>query len=115
MKALISGFALLTFLAGTTLPLESYGQTSTGGTTTAAPDTGTPVTSPTKKSKKSKSHAKKKSTKPSANQQSSANQQHHSLSAAKHSAIPRADPALSVWLRDRLGPGDEPDAEPGSR
>ena len=59
MKALISGFALLTFLAATTLPLESYGQTSTGSTTTAAPDTGTLVTSPTKKSKKSKSHAKR--------------------------------------------------------
>ena len=28
MKALISGFALLTFLAATTLPLESYAQTS---------------------------------------------------------------------------------------
>ena len=85
MKALISGFALLTFLAATTLPLESYGQTSTGSTTTAAPDTGTLVTSPTKKSKKSKSHAKKKSTKPCENQTSSANQRHHSMSAAKHS------------------------------
>ena len=34
MKALISGFALLTFLAATTLPLESYAQTSPGGATT---------------------------------------------------------------------------------
>ena len=53
MKALISGFALLTFVAATTLPLESYAQTSTGGATTMAPDTGTVPTSTTKKSKKS--------------------------------------------------------------
>ena len=53
MKALISGFALLTFLASTTLPLESYAQTSTGGgAATMAPDTGTAATSTTKKSKK---------------------------------------------------------------
>ena len=55
MKALISGFALLTFLAATTLPLESYAQTSTGGATTMAPDTGT---APTSTTKKSKSHRK---------------------------------------------------------
>ncbi|MBV8132211.1 MAG: hypothetical protein JO282_06840 [Alphaproteobacteria bacterium] len=86
MKALISGFALLTFLAATTLPLESYAQTSTGGTTSVAPDTGTMAPSTTKKSKKSsKSHAKKKSTKPSTSQTSSAKQQHHSMNTAKHS------------------------------
>jgi len=88
MKALISGFALLTFLAATTLPLETYAQTSTGGATSVAPDTGTAATSTTKKSKKSsKSHAKKKSTKPSTSQTSSAKQQHHSMNAAKHARL----------------------------
>jgi hypothetical protein len=86
MKALISGFALLTFVAATTPPLESYAQTSTGGATSMAPDTGTAATSTTKKSKKpSKSHARKKSTKPATNQTSSARQQHHSMNAGKHS------------------------------
>ena len=86
MKALISGFALLTFLAATTLPLESYAQTSPGGATTMAPDTGTAATSTTKKSKKSsKSHAKKKSKKSSATQTSSAKQQHHSMNMGKRS------------------------------
>jgi hypothetical protein len=87
MKALISGFALLTFLATSTLPLESYAQTSTGGApTVVAPDTGTAPTSTTKKSKKSssKTHAKKKSKKPTTTQTSSAKQQHHSMSASKH-------------------------------
>ena len=86
MKALISGFALLAFFAATTLPLESYAQTSTGGTTAMAPDTGTAAPSTTtKKSKKSsKSHAKKKSKKPSTTQTSSAKQQHHSMNAGKH-------------------------------
>jgi hypothetical protein len=85
MKALISGFALLTFFAATTLPLESYAQTSTGSAPTMAPDTGTTAPSATKKSKKSsKSHAKKKSKKPSTTQTSSAKQQHHSLNAGKH-------------------------------
>ena len=78
MKALISGFALLTFLAATTLPLESYAQTSTSGATSVAPDTGTAAPATTKKSKKSsKGHVKKKSTKPSTSQTSSAKQQHH--------------------------------------
>ena len=86
MKALISGFALLTFLAATTVPLEAYAQSSPGGATTMAPDTGTAPTSTTKKSKKSsKSHAKKKSKKTSTTQTSSAKQQHHSMNTAKHS------------------------------
>jgi hypothetical protein len=86
MKALISGFALLTFLAATTLPLESYAQTSTGGATTMAPDTGTTATSTTKKShKSSKSHAKKKSKKTPTSQTSSAKQQHHTMNTGKHS------------------------------
>ena len=89
MKALISGFALLTYLAARALPLESHAQTSTGGPTTMAPDTGTagtPATSTTKKSKKSssKTHAKKKSKKPTTTQTSSAKQQHHSMNASKH-------------------------------
>jgi hypothetical protein len=86
MKALISGFALLSFLAATTLPLESYAQTSTGGGTTMAPDTSTATTSTTKKShKSSKSHAKKKSKKAPTSQTSSAKQQHHSMNTGKHS------------------------------
>ena len=86
MKALISGFALLTFLAATGLPFEAYAQTSTGGATVGAPDTGTPAPTTTKKSKKSsKGHAKKKSTKPTTSQTSSAKQQHHSMNASKHS------------------------------
>jgi hypothetical protein len=92
MKALISGFALLTFLAASALPLESYAQTSTGSAATMAPDTGTAgtagtaATTTTKKSKKSssKTHAKKKSKKPSTTQTSSAKQQHHSMNASKH-------------------------------
>jgi len=31
MKALVSAFALLTFVAGSTLPIESYAQATTGG------------------------------------------------------------------------------------
>ena len=73
MKALISGFALLTFLAASALPLESYAQTSTGGATTMAPDTGTAAPSTTKKSKK-----------PTTTQTSSTKQQHHSMNAGKH-------------------------------
>jgi hypothetical protein len=90
MKPLISGFALLTFLAATTLPIESYAQTATSGAPTAAPDTGTAPTSSTKKSKKSsKSHAKKKTKKSSTSQTSSAKQQHHTMNtskSARHSA-----------------------------
>ena len=86
MKALISGFALLTFLAATTLPIEFYAQTATGGAPTVAPDTGTAPTSSTKKSKKSsKSHAKKKTKKSSTSQTSSAKQQHHSMNTSKSS------------------------------
>ena len=84
MKALISAFALLTFVAGTTLPIESYAQ-AMGTAPTMAPDTATstvPTTS-TKKKKSSKSHhAKKKSKKPSATQSSSVKQKNarHSVS-----------------------------------
>jgi hypothetical protein len=88
MRALISGFALLTFFAATTLPLEAYAQASpgAGGAPTMAPDTGTAATSTTKKSKKSsKSHAKKKSKKAPATQTSSAKQQHHSMNTSKRS------------------------------
>jgi hypothetical protein len=89
MKALISGFALLTFLAASALPLESNAQTSTGGAATMAPDTGTAgtaATTTTKKPKKSstKTHAKKKSKKPATTQTSSTKQQHHSMNASKH-------------------------------
>jgi len=66
MKTLFSAFALLTFVAGAALPVESYAQT-TGAGQTMAPDTSTSPapTTTTKKKKSSKSHhAKKKSKKP---------------------------------------------------
>ena len=86
MKALISSVALLTFLAATTLPTQSYAQTATGGAPTMAPDTGTAPTTTTKKSKRtSKSHVKKKSNKPSSSQTSSAKQPHDSIHTGKHS------------------------------
>jgi hypothetical protein len=72
MKTLISAFALLTFVAGTALPVEAYAQTPGTGHT-IAPDTSTstaPMTT-TKKKKSSKSHhAKKRSKKSSAGQTS---------------------------------------------
>ena len=89
MKALISGCALLAFVAAATLPLESFAQTSPGGAPTVAPDTATSTTPPastTKKSKKtSKPHAKKKSSKPTASQTSSAKQHHRSVHTASRS------------------------------
>jgi hypothetical protein len=86
MKALIPGFALLTFVAAAALPIDSQAQTaSPGGAPTMAPDTGAAPTSTTKKSKKStRSHTKKKSKKSSASQTSSAKQPHHSVSASRH-------------------------------
>ena len=42
MKALISAFALLTFVASTALPVETYAQT-TGTGQTMAPDTSTSI------------------------------------------------------------------------
>src|ERR1700751_4769273 len=97
MKALISAFALLTFVAGTTLPVESYAQT-TGGGQTMAPDTTTatsPTTSTKKKSSKSH-HAKKKSKKPSS-QTSSAKQR-------QHTSIHRQAVAAHNELRAALSP-----------
>jgi hypothetical protein len=82
MKALISAFALLAFVAGTTLPIESYAQTSGTGQT-MAPDASTSAPTSTKKKKSSKSHhAKKKSKKSSTAQSSSVKQKHarHSVS-----------------------------------
>jgi len=81
MKAMISGFALLTFLAASTLPIESYAQTSTSPT--MAPDTGTAPSGTTKKKSSSKSHSKKKSKKPASSQVSSSKQQHHSSTTSK--------------------------------
>ena len=71
MKALISAFALLTFVAGTALPVESYAQT-TGTGQTMAPDTSTSTapTTTTKKKKSSKSHHAKKRSKKSTAQTS---------------------------------------------
>ena len=52
MKALISAFALLTFVAGSALPVETYAQTMGTGQT-MGPDTAasTPPTTRTKKKK----------------------------------------------------------------
>ena len=83
MKALVSAFALLAFVAGTALPIQSYAQTAGTGQT-MAPDTSTsttPTTTTTPKrhhSSKSSHHAKKKRS--STSQTSSAKQKH-----AKHS------------------------------
>ena len=72
MKALISAFALLAFVAGTALPVESYAQTMGTGQT-MAPDTSasTAPTSTTKKKKSSRSHHAKKKSKKSPSAQSS--------------------------------------------
>jgi len=70
MKALISAFALLAFVAGTALPAETYAQTAGTGQT-MAPDTSTSNATTTKKKHSSKSHhAKKRSKKSSAAQTS---------------------------------------------
>jgi hypothetical protein len=77
MKALISAVALLAFVAGSTLPAETYAQTMGAGQT-MAPDSSTstsPTTTP-KKKKSTKSHAKKKSKKSSTAQSSSIKQKH---------------------------------------
>jgi hypothetical protein len=83
MKAVISAVALLAFVAGSTLPTETYAQTSgTGQTMSPDTSTSTAPTTSTKKKKSSKSHAKKKSKKSSTAQSSSAKQRHvrHSVS-----------------------------------
>lgn len=75
MKALIPGFALLTFIAAVALPIGSHAQTAPpGGTSTMAPDTGSAPTSSAKKSRHSSRshHAKKRTKKPSTSQTSSA-------------------------------------------
>ena len=71
MKALVSAFALLTFVAGTAWPVETYAQT-TGTGQTMAPDTST-STAPTttKKKRSSKSHHAKKKSKKSSTAQTS--------------------------------------------
>ena len=72
MKALISMFALLTFVAGTVLPVETYAQTAGTGQT-MAPDTSTSTapTTTTKKKKSSKSHHAKRKSKKSSTAQAS--------------------------------------------
>ncbi len=83
MKSVISGFALLAFVAAGTLPVQSYAQT--GNSPTMGPDTGGTPSSSTKKSKgKSKSHSKKKSKK-SSTHVSSAAPQHNSMNTGKRS------------------------------
>ena len=80
MKALVSAFALLTFVAGTALPVETYAQTmGTGTGQTMAPDTSTPAapTTTTKKKRSSKSHHAKKKSKKSSTAQSTSSKQKH--------------------------------------
>jgi hypothetical protein len=72
MKALISAFALLAFVAGIALPVETYAQTAGTGQT-MAPDISTstaPITT-SKKKKSSKSHHAKKRSKKSSTAQTS--------------------------------------------
>ncbi len=84
MKAVISGFALVAFLAASTLPIQSYAQTS--NSPTMAPDAGGAAPNSTKKSKgSSKSHSKKKSKKSSSTHASSGKPQHHSMNITKRS------------------------------
>jgi hypothetical protein len=83
MKALISAFALLAFVAGTALPIETYAQTMGTGQTMAPDSSTSTAPTTTKKKKSSKSHhAKKKSKKSSTAQSSSVKQKHlrHSVS-----------------------------------
>jgi hypothetical protein len=72
MKALISAFALLAFVAGAALPVETYAQTAGTGQT-MAPDTSTSTGSSTttKKKHSSKSHHAKKKSKKSSTAQTS--------------------------------------------
>jgi hypothetical protein len=72
MKALISAFALLAFVAGAAVPVETYAQTAGTGQT-MAPDTSTSTapTTTTKKKKSSKSHHAKKRSKKSSTAQTS--------------------------------------------
>ena len=72
MKALISVLALLTFVAGTALPVETYAQTAGTGQT-MAPDTSTSngLTTTTKKKRSSKAHHAKRKSKKSSTAQTS--------------------------------------------
>jgi Ni/Co efflux regulator RcnB len=85
MKTLVSAVALLAFVAGSALPVQSNAQTAGTGQT-MAPDTSTstaPTTTPKRRHHSSKSsHAKKKSKKSTTSQTSSARQKHtrHSVS-----------------------------------
>jgi hypothetical protein len=78
MKALISAVALLTFVAGTLVPIETYAQTAGTGQT-VAPDTSTSPSPTTKKKKSSKSHHSKKKSKKSSTAHSGKHA-HHNVS-----------------------------------
>jgi len=78
MKALISAVALLSFVAGTAVPIETYAQTMGTGQT-AAPDTSTSPAPTTKKKRSSKSHHTKKKSKKSSTAHSG-NHLHHNVS-----------------------------------
>ena len=84
MKAFVSAFALLAFVAGTELPAQSYAQNAGAGQT-MAPDTSSstaPTTTHKRHHSSKSSHAKKKSKKSTTSQTSSATQKHtrHSVS-----------------------------------
>ena len=78
MKALVSAFALVAFVAGTVLPTQTYAQNAGTGQT-MAPDTSTstaPTTTHKRHHSSKSSHAKKKSKKSTSAQTSSLKQKH---------------------------------------
>ena len=84
MKALVSAFALITFVAGAALPAQSYAQAAGAGQT-MSPETSTstaPTTTHKKKHSSKSHHTKKKSKKSPTSQTSSVKQRHarHSVS-----------------------------------
>ena len=85
MKALVSAFTLLAFVAGTAVPTQTFAQAAGTGQTTAAPETSAPAAPTTTHKRRHSSrshHAKKKSKKSSTSQTSSVNEMHagHSVS-----------------------------------
>ena len=74
MKALVSAFALLAFVAGASLPTQSYAQTAGTGQTMSPETSTSPSTAPTtthKKKHSSKTHHTKKKSKKSSTPQPS--------------------------------------------
>lgn len=79
MKALVSAFTLLAFVAGTAVPTQSYAQAAGTGQSTAAPETSAPAAPTTTHKRRHSSrshHAKHKSKKSSTSQTSYMKQKH---------------------------------------